>query len=246
MPSNLEMRGQLSLLRHNVAIARAAIEAALRRCRRGSLSRLTCAAMGLVALTAMPKWAFSQSDQTRSGVVLSPGDVIHIEVFRNKELTGDFPIARDGSITHPLYRELKVAGLPLDSVQSLLHGFIARYETNPNFVMIPMIRVIVAGEVRQPNILTVPQGTTIAQVIALVGGPTDRGRLDDVHVLRGTTDMKINLTMPDAASTQLEVHSGDRVIVTRRRNLFQDFIAPASSVLGALAAVTTVFISLSK
>jgi protein involved in polysaccharide export with SLBB domain len=214
------------------------------RRRRSSLAR---AAVILAALTSLAGRVRAQSDgHNRAGVVLAPGDVIHIDVFRNKELSGEFPIAPDGSITHPLYHELKVAGLPLDSVHSMLRSFIARYETNPNFVMIPLIRVIAGGEVRQPNILTVPQGTTIAQVIALAGGPTDRGRLDEVHVFRGTADLRIDLTKPDVASTQLEVHSGDQVIVSRRRNVFQDYIAPASSVLAALAAVATVIITLTR
>src|SRR5205085_5090299 len=102
-------------------------------------------ALVIAASTSVPA-------QTQAGVtssfVLAPGDVIRIEVWRNKELSGDFPIAADGSITHPLYRELKVAGVPLPAVEQQIRSFLSRYESNPSFVIFPLFRIIVAGELR--------------------------------------------------------------------------------------------------
>src|SRR5205814_4955267 len=86
--------------------------------------------------------AASVPAQMQAGVptnfVLAAGDVIRIEVWRNKELSGDFPIAADGSITHPLYRELKVAGVPLPTVEQQVRTFLSRYESNPSFVLFPL------------------------------------------------------------------------------------------------------------
>jgi polysaccharide export outer membrane protein len=177
---------------------------------------------------------------------LSPGDVIRIEVWRNKELSGDFPIAADGSITHPLYRELKIAGVPLVTVEEQLRSFLARFETNPSFVIFPLLRVIVAGEVRQPNIYTVPPGTSVAQVIAMAGGPTDRGRLDRVSVVRVSGSQRLDLTRPEVGPSSAEVHSGDQIIVGRRRSFMQDVVGPSSSILAALAAITGVLIQVTR
>lgn len=181
-----------------------------------------------------------------SGVVLAPGDVIRIEVWRNKEMSGDFPIAADGTITHPLYRELKVAGLPLPVVEDRIRTFLTRFDANPSFVIAPLLRVVVAGEVRQPNIYTVPPGTTVAEAIAMAGGPNDRGRLDQVELRRETGAQTLDITRPDATASRVEVHSGDEIIVGRRRSIMQDVIAPSSSVLAALAAITSVIIQLRR
>ncbi|HKO11606.1 MAG TPA: SLBB domain-containing protein [Acidobacteriaceae bacterium] len=181
-----------------------------------------------------------------SGLTLSPGDVLHIEVWQKKELSGDFPIAADGTITHPLYRELKVAGVPLQQVEEMLRSFIARFESNPAFTVTPMLRVIVAGEVRQPNILTVPAGTTVAQAIALAGGPTDRGRLDRVRLVRPNGSKMLDLTSPDASIAGSEVHSGDEMIVARRRSIMQDVVVPSATIFAALASLTSVIIQVTR
>jgi len=188
----------------------------------------------------------AQGSPSDSVVVLEPGDLIRITVWRQTELSGEFVIARDGSITHPLYRDIKGAGVPLTTVEERIRSFLTRFETNPHFVVSALIKVVVGGEVRQPNIYNVPPGSTVAQVIALAGGPTDRGRLDRVQVLRGSTAYILDLTKPDVAITREQVRSGDRILLARRRNLFQEVLAPGASILGAMAALASVAIQLSK
>lgn len=210
------------------------------------MRRSTLALYAVALLSLAPINVGAQGAADLSGVFLTPGDAIRIEVWRNKELSGEFPIAADGSITHPLYKELKVAGIPLPEVENRIRTFISRYEATPTFVVTPLLRVIVGGEVRQPNILSVPPGTTVAQVLAMAGGPTERGRLDRVQVRRQTGSRTLNITGPDATDARLEVHSGDMIIVGRRSNVIQEMITPASSILAALAAVTSVIIQVTR
>jgi polysaccharide export outer membrane protein len=179
-------------------------------------------------------------------LTLSPGDVVRIEVWQQKAYSGEFPVADDGTIVHPLYRELRVAGRPLNEVEGLFRDFLSRFLSNPTFSIQPLLRVVVAGEVRQPNIYTVPPGTTVAQVIAMAGGPTDRGRLDDVRLIRNATSTKLDLTRPDANATHEVIHSGDEILMGRRRNIMQDIVAPSSSILAALASVTSVIIQVTR
>src|SRR5690348_13451415 len=169
--------------------------------------------------------AGAQSDVAdTSGVQLFPGDVLRITVWRQPEMSGEFVIGPDGTITHPLYRELKVVGMPLSAVQDRVRTFLDRFETNPQFVMLPMLRIIVAGEVRTPNVYTVPVGSTIAAVIALAGGPTDRGRLDQVRLQRGTGSFLLDLTRPEERAMRTSIRSGDQILVGRRRNFVQDVL----------------------
>ncbi|MFL5616084.1 MAG: polysaccharide biosynthesis/export family protein [Gemmatimonadaceae bacterium] len=187
-----------------------------------------------------------QADGSSQRLTLSPGDVIRLEVWQQKAYSGEFPVANDGTVVHPLYRELRVAGRPLNEVDGMFRDFLSRFLTNPTFSIQPLLRVVVAGEVRQPNIYTVPPGTTVAQVIAMAGGPTDRGRLDDIRVIRNATSTKLDLTRPDATATHEEIHSGDEILMGRRRNIMQDIVAPSSSILAALASITGVIIQVTR
>jgi len=213
-----------------------------------ALARL-CRALAILA-PLMLFGGISAGAQTLAGSAarptLAPGDMIKIDVWQQKEYSGEFGIAADGTIIHPLYRELKVTGIPLTEVEGRLREFLGHYLSNPTFDIQPLMRVIVAGEVRQPNIPTVPPGTSVAQVIAIAGGPTDRGRLDDVLLVRDNSTQRLDLTRPDANAPRIEVHSGDQIVIPRRRNLMQDVISPASSVLGAVAAITAVIIQLRR
>jgi hypothetical protein len=83
-------------------------------------------------------------------------------------------------------------------------------------------------------------------VIGLAGGPTDRAALDRIQVWRGTQHISFNLLTSDASATQLPIHSGDQILVARSRSFFQDFLAPASSLIAAAAAVTTMVVQLRR
>lgn len=181
-----------------------------------------------------------------SGVVLAPGDAIRITVWRNPELSGEFTIGPDGTITHPLYRELKVTGIPLSAVEDRLRTFLSRFETTPAFVMLPEIRIVVAGEVRQPNILAVPVGTSVVEAIALAGGPTERGQMDHVQLLRDRGSQILDLRRANAQASHVLVRSGDQIVVPRARNVMQDYVVPSSSILAGLAAISTLILQLRR
>jgi len=198
-----------------------------------------CVALSLLATPCLAQSvALAENSQT----VLEPGDMIRIAVWHQPDLSGDFVIGPDGSITHPLYRELKVSGIPIPDVESKIRDFLARSETNPTFVVLPLLRVIVGGEVRQPNVLTLPPRTTVAQAIALAGGPTDRSQLERVRVLRKASVLELDLTKPDGTSRLVEIRSGDQIVVPRRKNFLQDYLAPTASVVAALGSLATLIV----
>jgi polysaccharide biosynthesis/export protein len=172
--------------------------------------------------------------------VLSPGDVVRITVWRKPELSGEFPIAADGSIVHPLYREINVAGIPFQTVEERIRTFLSRLETNPSFVVAPLLRIAVGGEVRQPSLYTLPPETTVAQAVAMAGGATERGRLDRVRIARGGRVHTVDLTRPDAEITRARIASGDQILVDRRSAGFRELVGPTSSVIAAIAAIISI------
>lgn len=175
-----------------------------------------------------------------SAGTLGPGDQIRITVWDNPKLSGDFTVAGDGTILHPLYREIQVTGVPLRTVDERIRTFLQRYQTNPQFVVQTLVRVVVGGEVRTPNVLSVPPETTVAQAIALAGGPTDRADLNNVRVIRNRQEMRMDLTRADSDAVLIQIRSGDQILVGRTPPSRLAYIAPVASTIAALAAILSI------
>lgn len=180
-----------------------------------------------------------QPARAPSDPILRVGDALRIDVWRQPELSGEFVIASDSTLMHPVYQGVKVAGATLSVVKERLRSLLVRYEENLQLVIEPLFSVTVAGEVRQPNLYRLRQGTTFAQAVALAGGPTELGRLDKVRVIRRDGAMVINLGSGYSRYEALTVGSGDQILVTRRSsfNVLRDVMYPLASLTAAVAAV---------
>lgn len=204
--------------------------------------------LGAVAMLFAATSVFAQATPASDfrPQALNPGDQVRIVVWRNLEFTGDFTISGNGTITHPLYRELQVTGVPIATVEERLRTFLTRYIANPQFVVLPLLKIIVGGEVKSPNVYSVPPETTIAQAIILAGGPTERGRLDRVRILRDGQEIPVDLTAATSDVATLQIRSNDQILITRQRNTFRDVIAPALSAFGAVAGLANIIISTTR
>jgi polysaccharide biosynthesis/export protein len=181
------------------------------------------------------------SINTSTSTSLNAGDVLRITVWRKPELSGEFIIASDGTVSHPLYRSVRVTGIPLPAVETRIRDFLGTLEENPQFVVEPLLRVAVAGEVRQPNVYNLRPETSLGQAVAIAGGTTDRGRRDRVVLLRDNREMTVNLRKPDQTGAGMLVRSGDQIAVERESAPW-DVVGPIVSVLGATAAIVSVIL----
>jgi polysaccharide biosynthesis/export protein len=196
-----------------------------------------------IIATTIPGVVSAQTPAPRTeAVTLSPGDSVRITVWRKPEFSGDFIIGSDGSITHPLYRTVRVGGVPFATAESNVRTFLARFEQDPQFVVEPLIRVAVSGEVGRPQVFALRPETTIAEAVAQAGGPNTVAKRDRVRVLRreaggGQRELFVNLMDPEGGSGTIRVHSGDQIVVERRRSFFREVFLPGLSVLGSAASI---------
>lgn len=199
-------------------------------------------ALAALLAFALPSHLGAQASVPVTPATLAPGDIVRITVWRRPEFSGDYVVSPDSSIAHPLMREVKVVGVPFATVEERVRAFLAKFDANPAFVVSPLLRVFVGGEVRVPNVYNVPPGSSLAQLIALAGGPTERGQIEKVTLSRHQRRETFDLTLADAPGATLEVRSGDQIVVERRRSVFTDIIVPSASLLAAAAALTNIFL----
>ena len=205
--------------------------------------RILTSLMMLVAGAVLSIPAAAQVSNAQGGQsVLTPGDSVRIVVWRKPEFSGDFVVAPDGSITHPLYRTVKVAGVPFATAEANLRKFLAGFEDNPQFVLEPLIRVAVSGEVVRPQVFAIRPETSIGEAVARAGGVTLIGNRNKVRVLRfdpggGQQQLVVNLSDANSTTRNLPVRSGDQIVVDRRKNFLKDFVVPALGIIGSIASL---------
>jgi polysaccharide export outer membrane protein len=203
------------------------------------LSLLSLALAGLLGVrTLAAQTTASRADET----MLSPGDSVRITVWRKPEFSGDFVIAPDGSVTHPLFRDVKIAGVPLAAAEANLRRYLTQYDQNPQFVMEPLLRVSVSGEVPRPLVFAAQPGSTIAEAVARAGGTNQFGNRGHIRVIRNepSGNQRVffaSLKDPDDKLSQSPVHSGDQIVVDRTKSAFKDVILPALGVIGSVASL---------
>jgi polysaccharide export outer membrane protein len=192
-----------------------------------ALALPVASAMALSALE-FPRAAGAQTATPQAARVASTtldiGDVVRVTVWRRPELTGDFRIGADGALRHPLYQEVRITGMTVPQAQARLQAYLRQLEASPQVVIEPLYRVSVGGEIRQPNLYSLPPETSIAQLVALAGGPTERGRLDRVRLVRDGRETVLDLTSTSSAVTAMPIASGDQIFVGRRSSAFRDAI----------------------
>jgi len=193
----------------------------------------------LAALLALAHPARAAA-QAADSAYLRPGDLVRLTVFRQPELSGDFPVSAEGTLQHPLLADVRVVGITRAAIRERLREALARYVRDPSFVFDFLYRVAVTGEVRLPNLLNLSPETTLGQAVASAGGVTENGLLSRVHLVRDGRDQVLNLQSPDPAVAAMRVQSGDQLRVSRRTNLLRDYVGPLASIVAAAAAMVSV------
>ena len=204
--------------------------------------RTLIASLAFAMLVLTLPAAAQEPASTKTQAVLTPGDSVRIEVWRKPEFSGDFVVAPDGTITHPLFRSVHVAGLPFATAEANLRTFLAQYEENPQFVMEPLIRVAVSGEVTRPIVYAARPETSIGEAVARAGGTTQFAARNRIRVIRlepngGQKQLVINLADANSTEGTLPVRSGDQIVVDRRKSFFRDIMVPALGIIGSIASV---------
>lgn len=144
-----------------------------------------------------------------------PGDLIKIEVWREEDMSGEFLVEADGTVTLPLLGEIQISAIPLSELRQHL---LARYREelrNPSISITPLRRVYVLGEVNEPGLHSVDPTVSLAGAVGIAGGPTLSGDLRRIRVVRDGAVI-LDRVRSESALATLDIRSGDQIFVDRR------------------------------
>ena len=102
-------------------------------------------------------------------------NVLSIEVYQEKDLSGEYFVDPDGSINVPLVGRVSVAELNVRQVEKKLTEALSRgYLVDPH-VRVAIVKygpVFVTGEVVKPGQYEFTPGMSVQQAVTMAGGPT--------------------------------------------------------------------------
>ncbi len=149
---------------------------------------LVFAVVGLGAYPAITALAQAPTGSADQSYKLGAGDKLHIDVFGQPELSGNFVVDGSGSVQLPLVGQVKAAGL--SSVE--FEKEVAKAYQAGQYLKDPQVSVQVSdyrpfyiiGEVNKPGEYPYVNGMTVLNAVALAGGFTWRGDDSVVYIRR--------------------------------------------------------------
>jgi len=123
--------------------------------------------------------------QDAAAYKLGVGDKIHVTVFNEPDLTGDYDVNDQGIVSLPLIGQVHVAGMTLSDAQDIItKKYGANYLVNPrvNVQVLNYRPFFILGEVNKPGSYPYVNGMTVLNAVALAGGYTPRGNPTNIDV----------------------------------------------------------------
>ena len=143
---------------------------------------------------------------------VASGDVLHLGVYGEPELTMDVTVNQTGYIEYPFIGKINVAGSTLESIkQEVVNKLKDGYFINPQFtISIKAYKpFFIQGEVESPGSYPYEDGLTVRKAIALAGGLTERASEKKIYITRAVDESHSQIK----TSMNEEIFSGDVILI---------------------------------
>ena len=150
---------------------------------------------------------------------LGPGDKIRINVFNEKDLSGEYEVDPSGNVSLALIGSIRAKGLDTQTLEEAVKKQYAQgYLIDPR-ISIEVLNFrpfFILGEVNKPGSYPYVNGLSVLNAVALAGGYTHRAKTSEVIIKREkTSDNDLQVQEIRAKEHQL-VHPGDIIRVQER------------------------------
>jgi protein involved in polysaccharide export with SLBB domain len=184
-----------------------------------SLSRISLLVLGFGALLGAPSVSDAQNGTDVAGraaqATLHPGDRIDVGHRRDRELSTTAIVNERGEAVFPKLGAVTVSGIPIGKLQDTLQVRYAEFVREPEFDVQVFRRVVVLGEVRQPNVYHIDINSGVRDAVARAGGLLETASRSRVVIVRDG----VRHTVSDwerSEGPDADLQSGDQIIVGRK------------------------------
>lgn len=163
-------------------------------------------------------------DPSLTGYTIGEQDVLDIDVWREKELSGIVVVRPDGKITVPLVNEIYVVGITPLELQKMLMEKLQPFVTAPQVTVsvkeINSRKVYLTGQVAHAGVFRINSTTTVSEIIVEAGGLRDFAKRKKIYVLRNENGKQLRLPFNyDAVikgendAKDIVLKPGDKIVV---------------------------------
>jgi polysaccharide export outer membrane protein len=174
--------------------------------------------------TAKATKGIRADDPSLAGYTIGEQDVLDIDVWREKELSGQVVVRPDGKITVPLVNEIYVVGMTPLQLQTMLMDKLQPFVTAPQVTVavheINSRKVYLMGQVAHEGVFHINSTTTVSQIIAESGGLHPYAKRNKIYVLRNVDGKQVRFPFNydavikgKANSQDLVLKPGDKIVV---------------------------------
>lgn len=163
--------------------------------------------------------------------------MIRLRIWREPDLSGEFPLLENGNVVLPRVGAWPAAGKdPVEIREQLTQAF-GESLRNPSIEVIVLRRINISGEVRTPGLFHVDPTMTLTEAIALAGGPSVLANRKKIYLIRDGREVEIQLDQPYTV-VDLDLHSGDQLFVPQRSWLARNWGIVTSAVSVTVAVLS--------
>jgi polysaccharide export outer membrane protein len=144
-----------------------------------------------------PESSIKAGDPSIAGYTIGEQDVLDIDVWREKELSGTVVVRPDGKITVRLVNEIYVIGMtPLQLQETLtekLQPFLTAPQVTVSVREINSRKVYLSGHVSHEGVFHISSNTTVSQIIVQAGGLRPFAKPKKIYILRNENGKQVKL-----------------------------------------------------
>ncbi len=181
----------------------------------------------LVACGSTPTQNYPTTPPNNVGdTTLGVGDIFQVRVFRQEEMSGEYSVSSEGTISFPLIGAIPAVGksparLEREIRQALADGYLKNPQVSVIVKEFKSKKISVFGQVKKPGTLSYSDGMTVVEAISMAGGFTNMASKNSVNVTRKHNNKTVKYTLPierigKGKAANFYVSPGDVVFVPRR------------------------------
>jgi protein involved in polysaccharide export with SLBB domain len=172
---------------------------------------------------------------------LRAGDVLRLRIWREPDLSGDFPVDETGRAILPRLGATVVIGIPAEQLKQQLTEAYRQYLNNPSIEITPLRRIAILGAVRNPGIYPIDPSITLGEAPNVAGGTAPESKHNLIELRRDGATREVDLRRHPALA-RLPLASGDQVYIPERSWLSKNatwVVSTAIGVAGTTALLLT-------